>query len=149
VIASASSARSRLRNTSGLWRTVLACVLAVGVAGLAGCGGSSKPKYCTARSDLQTSIKGLTSLSATSGVSGLQAQVTKIENDITTLVNSAKSDFPTETAAMKSSLDTLTSSVQSLGSSPSAGQIATVATNAASVVSSATAFINASSAKCK
>ena len=89
----------------------LSAVAAVVVIALAGCG-SSKPGYCADRTNLENSIKGLTSLSVSSGLSGLEAQLTKIETDATTLVNSAKSDFPTETSAVKSSVDSLSSAVK-------------------------------------
>ena len=114
---------------------------------LSGCG-SSKPAYCTARSNLTNSIKGLTGLSVSSGVSGLQAQVKKIQTDATSLVNSAKGDFPSETAAITSSVDGLSTAVKSLPSNPSPGQIAAIVPAAASVVNSVTSFTSATSSKC-
>jgi hypothetical protein len=115
---------------------------------LAGCGSSSKPAYCSDRTDLQNSVKDLPSTTSSSGLSGLKSQVTTIKSDATSLVNSAKSDFPTETAAVKSSVDTLSSAVKALPSSPSSTQIAAVATDAASVVSSVKSFGDASKSKC-
>jgi len=114
---------------------------------LAGCS-SSKPAYCTDRTNLQNSIKGLTSLTLSSGVSGLKTQVSQIQSDATTVVNSAKSDFPTETSAITSSVNALKSSVAALSASPSAAQIATVTKDAASVVSSVKNFVDASNSKC-
>jgi len=110
---------------------------------LAGCG-SSKPAYCTDRTNLENSVKGLTS----NGVSGLKSQLKQIQSDATTLVNSAKDDFPSETSAITSSVSTLKSSVAALPSSPSAAQIATVTKDAASVVSSVKSFTDASNSKC-
>ncbi len=126
---------------------VFACIAAVGLLALAGCG-SSKPSYCSDRTNLENSVKGLTSLNTSSGVSGLQAQLKKIQSDATALVNSAKSDFPNETSAIKSSVDSLASAVKALPSNPSAGQIATLAGDATGVVNSATSFFNASKSKC-
>jgi hypothetical protein len=114
---------------------------------LAACG-SSKPAYCSARSDLQNSIKGLTSLNVSSGVSGLKAQLSKIQTNATTLVNQAKSDFPSETSAISSSVSKLETAVKSLSSSPSAGQIASVASAATGVVSSVETFYNSTKSKC-
>jgi hypothetical protein len=125
----------------------LSAVAAIVVIALAGCG-SSKPGYCTDRTNLENSIKGLTSLNVSSGVSGLEAQLNKIETDATTLVNSAKSDFPTETSAVKSSIDSLSSAVKGLTSSPSAAQIAAIAADAGNVASSVKSFTDASSSKC-
>jgi hypothetical protein len=122
-------------------------VAVVAVIALAGCG-SSKPAYCSDRTNLENSVKGLASLSFTSGVSGLQSQLTKIKSDATTLVGAAKSDFPSQTSAVKSSVDALNSAIKALTSSPSAGQIATLAADAVSVVSSVKSFSDASSSKC-
>jgi hypothetical protein len=113
---------------------------------LAGCG-SGTPAYCTDRTNLQNSITGLTNLTA-SGISGLKSQLKQIQTDATTLVSSAKSDFPSETSAISSSVNALKNSVTALPSSPSAAQIATVTRDAASVVSLVKSFTDASSAKC-
>jgi hypothetical protein len=135
--------RSRVRRAGGWVRIPLAFTAAVAVVALAGCS-SSKPGYCTDRTNLQNSVKGLTS----AGISGLKTQVKQIESDASTLVNSAKSDFPTETGAITSSVDALKNSLATLASSPSAAQIATVTQNAASVVSSVKSFVDASDSKC-
>ena len=119
--------------------------VAVAVVVLSGCG-SSKPAYCTSRTNLSASIKGLTSPEG--GLSGLQAQLKEIETDATSVVNSAKGDFPNETAAIKSSVDGLSSAVKSLGSNPAATQIAAIAPAAANVVNSVKSFTNATSSKC-
>ena len=128
-------------------RRSIAAGAAIGLVVLTGCG-SSKPAYCTARSNLSKSIKGLTSLSVSSGVSGLQSQVQKIQTAATSVVNSAKGDFPNETSAIKSSVDALSTAVKSLPSNPSAGQIASIVPSAAKVVSSVTSFTSATSSKC-
>jgi|SRR5580704_14253380 hypothetical protein len=128
-------------------RRSIAAGAAIGLVVLTGCG-SSKPAYCTARSNLSTSIKGLTSLSVSSGVSGLQSQVQKIQTAATSVVNSAKGDFPNETSAIKSSVDALSTAVKALPSNPSAGQIASIVPSAANVVSSVTSFTSATSSKC-
>jgi hypothetical protein len=135
--------RARTRASS------LALVTAAGVVALAACSsGSSQPGYCSDRTNLENSIKGLTSLNASSGVSGLKTQLSKIQTDATSLVNSAKGDFPSQTSAITSSLDALKTSVTTLSASPSAAQIATVTKDAGKLVSSVTSFMNASSSKC-
>ncbi len=116
------------------------------VVTLVGC--SSKPAYCADRTNLENSVKGLTSLTASSGVSALKSQVAKIQSDATTLVNSAKGDFPSQTSAITTSVDALKSSVAGLSSSPSAGQIATVTKDASSVVSSVNSFTDATNSSC-
>ena len=123
---------------------VLAAATAIAV--LAGCS-SGKPAYCTDRTNLQNSVKGLTNLSG-SGISGLKSQIGQIQSDATALVNSAKSDFPDETSAITSSVGALKNSVAALPSSPSAAQVASVTKDASSVVSSVKSFTDASSSKC-
>ena len=113
----------------------------------AGCG-SSKPAYCSDRTNLENSVKNLPSVASSSGISGLATQVTTIKNDATSLVSSAKSDFPTETSAVKTSVDTLASAVKALPSSPSASQIAAIALDAGNVVSSVKSFVDTSKSKC-
>jgi hypothetical protein len=130
-------------------RPLLAIVILLVVVGLlAGCGGSSKPAYCSKRTDLENSIKDLSNLNVSGGLSGLQSQLQKIESSANALVSSAKSDFPTETSAIKTSIDSLTQSVKTVTSTPSAAQIATVASDASSVVNAVKSFADATSSKC-
>lgn len=143
----ARSGRSRIRQGMAWAQVLVACVAAAGVVTLAGCS-SGKPAYCADRTSLQTSIKGLTSLNVSSGVSGLKSQIAAIQSDATALVSSAKSDFPDQTSAITSSVDALKSSVAGLSSNPSVTQIATVSRDAASVVSAVKNFTDATSSKC-
>lgn len=147
---SARRGRSRARAGTPWTRLLLAFVIAAGVVAVVGCSSSSssQPAYCTARANLENSIKGLTGLNASSGVSGLKSQVAKIETDATALVNAAKSDFPSQTSAITSSVDALKSSVTTLSSSPSAAAIATVTRDASNVVSSVRSFMDATSSQC-
>jgi hypothetical protein len=152
-VSSRSDERMR-RQTSreGRWPTWLrvsaVMFVAVALVALTGCGGSSKPAYCSDRSDLENSVKGLKSAASSGDIGGLKSQVTKIQGDATSLVSSAKSDFPTQTSAVKSSVDALQSAVTALPASPSATQIAAIATSATSVVSSVKSFSDASKSKC-
>jgi hypothetical protein len=132
---------------SSTFRKSLGCLAAVGLLALAGCG-SSKPAYCTDRTNLENSIKGLTSLSPSNGLSGLQSQLKKIQTNATALANSAKGDFPNESSAVESSVNTLASTVKSLSGTPSGSQIAKVATDASSVVSAVKSFTSATASKC-
>ena len=128
-------------------RTAVAAVAAGTLIALAGCG-SSKPAYCSDRTNLENSVKNLPSVTSSSGVSGLKSQLTTIESDATAVVNSAKSDFPSQTSAVKTSVDALQSAVKALPSSPSASQIAAIGLDAKAVVSSVKSFSDASSSKC-
>jgi hypothetical protein len=121
---------------------------AAGLVAIAGCGGSSKPAYCSDRSNLQSSIKGLTDLNASSGISGLKTQLATIQRDATKVVDSAKSDFPSQTSAIKSSVASLQQAVNALPANPSSSQLVPVATAAAGVVTSVKSFTDATSSNC-
>jgi hypothetical protein len=138
----AENARGRV---SRAWASVPLTIIAI--IALAGCG-SSKPSYCSTRTNLENTVKSLPSSVSSSGISSLKTQVKTIENQATTLVNQAKSDFPTQTSAVKSSVDTLATAVKALPSSPSASQIAAVGLDASNVVSSVKSFSDASKSKC-
>lgn len=129
-------------------RALAVCVAVLALVAVTGCGGSSKPAYCTSRSNLENSVKGLTDLNVSSGLSGLQAQLTKIQSDANAVVNSAKGDFPNETSAIKSSVNALADTIKAFPSSPSAGEIATLARQAAGAVTAVQNFINSTSSKC-
>jgi hypothetical protein len=139
--------RSRGRHGGSWLRIVLAGAIAIGIVALASCS-SSKPAYCTDRSNLQSAVNGLTSLTASSGASAWKSQVQMVQSAATTLVNSAKSDFPSQTSAITSSVNALKSSVATLSSSPSAAAIATVTKDASNVKSSVNSFTNATSSQC-
>ena len=137
---------ARLGSTRA--RGLLVLVAAIAIVAFAGCSSSSKPAYCTDRTSLENSIKGLTDVNGSSGVSTLKSKISEIESDAAAVVSSAKGDFPSQTSAITSSVDTLKSSVAALPSSPSAAQIAGVTKDAASVVSSVKSFHDASNSKC-
>ena len=139
--------RSRDRAVRAWMRVPVAMVTVVALVALAGCG-SSKPAYCSDRTNLNNAVKNLPSVASSSGISGLASQVTTIKNDATSLVSAAKSDFPTETSAVKTSVDTLQSAVKALPSSPSSSQIAAIALDAGNVVSSVKSFVDTSKSKC-
>jgi hypothetical protein len=143
----ARSGRSPARHGAGRVRVLLAAVIAIGVVGLAGCS-SSKPAYCTDRTNLENSVKGLTSLNFSGGISAIKSQVSMIQSKATALVNSAKSDFPSQTSAITSSVDALKSSVATLSSDLSAANIAAAAKDAASVANSVKSFTDATSSQC-
>jgi hypothetical protein len=135
----------------GSKRAFAACLAVSGVVAITGCGGSGgsgKPSYCTNRANLESSIKGLTNIDPANALSSLQSQVAKIKSDANALVSAAKSDFPNETSAISSSVDSLSTTIKSLSSSPSAGDIATLAKQASSTVSAVQSFYDATKSKC-
>ncbi len=145
--AASSNRDGQQRRGRILARVPVACIASVALIAVAGCG-SSKPAYCSSRTNLENSIKGLTSLNLSSGVSGLEAQANRIESDANSLVSAAKSDFPSETSALKTSVDGLANSLKGLPSSPSAAQIAAVGASASSLVNSVKGFVDTTKSKC-
>ena len=129
-------------------RTAVATVAAGALIALAGCGGSSKPAYCSDRTNLETSIKSLPSVTSSSGVSGLKSQINTIVSDANSVVSSAKSDFPSQTSAVKTSVAALQTAVKAVPASPSASQIAVIGLDAKNVVTSVQSFTNASKSAC-
>ena len=115
---------------------------------LTACGGSDKPGYCADRSQLQSSIKDLTNLTPSEGLSGLKTQLTTIQSDANALVASARSDFPDETSAIQTSVSKLAGDVRALPSNPSTAQIGALAADASSVVSAVSSFMDATKSAC-
>jgi len=114
-------------------------------AGLAagGCG-SSKPGYCSAQTNLKNDVEGLTKVSS---LSGLQSQLQKVQASASSLVSSAKSDFPTQADAVKSSVSALVTTLKEAPSNPSAARQKAPAEIHA-VVTSVNEFANATKSKC-
>lgn len=129
-------------------RPVVAALAAGALVAAAGCGGSDKPAYCSDRSQLESSIKDLTNIDPSQGLGGLQTKLTTIQSDANALVASARSDFPSETSAIRSSVSALATDIRALPSSPSAAQVASLASNASAVVSAVSGFVDATKSQC-
>ena len=131
-----------------LWRTMFA-LAAAAVLMAAGCGGSSKPAYCSDVSDLQQSVNDLKGVKLESGaLSTLQTDVKTVQTNADAVVSSAKKDFPSETSALKSSVSSLSTAVNQLPASPTAEQLAALAPMIASVVTAAKGLESATSSAC-
>jgi hypothetical protein len=126
-------------------RRSLAVSLLVAALAIAGCG-SSKPSYC----DHLTKLKGsISNLSVSGGIGSLKTQLNGIASEAKTLVSSAKSDFPTETSAIKSSISKLQTDIAGIASSPTPAQLAAAASDAKGVVTSVNGFSSATKSKCQ
>ena len=131
-------------------RPVFVVPIAAAVA-LGGCGGgSSKPGYCSDRSKLEQSVKDLGNVKVLQGggVDKLRSQLKTIETNAQTLVSSAKSDFPSETNAISTSVNSFKTELKKLPSSPSAQQVAAAGVSGKAVVTSVQDFLKASDSKC-
>ena len=78
----------------------------------------------------------------------MKALLTKVQTDAKTLVSQAKSDFPSQTSAIKSSVDAFASALKALPANPSANRIATLAPSAQFAVGWIQSFVNATNSKC-
>ncbi len=136
-------------HVRSIWIPASIAVIAVfALVAASGCGGSSKPAYCSDVSSLQDSVNGLQGSVSSGGVSGLQSQLKTVQSDAKSVVNSAKSDFPDQTSAIKSSVDTLSSAIDTLPANPTASQIAVVAADTTNVAKSVKSFSDATDSKC-
>jgi hypothetical protein len=120
------------------------------VAVLAGCGGSSKPSYCSQTSALKKSVKDLGSVNVLQGgTSGLSSALQTVETNAQKVVSSAKSDFPSQTDAVNSAISALKETAQSLAASPAQpALIAKLPGEISAVASSIQSFASATSSKC-
>lgn len=131
----------------GAAATVAATVLCAGA--LAACGGSSKPSYCSSVSNLEASVKALPSTNiVATGLNGLKSAVGKVHSDAQTAINDAKSDFPNETSALKSAIDSLSTTVKQAASSPTPATIAQIPSQVSAVVTAVNDFQSATKSKC-
>jgi hypothetical protein len=135
----------------GRRRSVASATVAVAVAAaLAGCGGSSKPAYCTNVDNLKASIKALPSTNVVqNGVSALESAVNKVKTDTEAVVNSAKTEFSSQTTALKGSVQTLSTTVKQAVNSPSVSSLAQIPAQVSAVVTDAKNLESAVSSKCK
>lgn len=120
------------------------------VAALCACGGSSKPSYCEQNANLKKSVQDLSNLNVVQGgTNALTSALSSVQSNASKVVDSAKGDFPNETAAITNSIDALKKSAQSLASSPAQpGVIAQVPGQVSAVVNSIQDFSSATSSKC-
>ena len=140
---------SRNRRSPGPVHVCVLIALSIGVGILAGCGGSGKPAYCSSVSDLKSSVKELPNTNVVqNGVSALEAAVTKVRTNATAAANDAKGDFPSETGAMKTSVNELSTTVKQVVSSPTPETLARVPGEVSAVVNSVNSFTSATSSKC-
>ena len=131
-----------------LWWTMFALAAATALMA-AGCGGSSKPAYCSNVSDLEQSVDDLKGVTLESGaLPTLQTDVKTVQSNADAVVSSAKQDFPSETSALKSSVSSLSTAVTQLPASPTATQLAQLAPMVSSVVTAAKDLESATSSAC-
>lgn len=128
---------------------VLAAVMTTVAIAIAACGGSSKPAFCSSLTTLKTSVQALpTSDVIKNGTSALKSAADTVVKDAHQVVDSAKSDFPDETAAITSSVDALQTTVKDIQGGVTPALVAQAVGNAASVSTAVKNFSSSASSKC-
>ena len=117
---------------------------------LSGCG-SSKPAYCDPVSKVENAVKSLPSAQdvKTNGLGTLTSALSTLKQNVTTAVDQAKSDFSTQTIALKNSVDALSSTAKQLTSSLSAQTLAQLPAELSAVSTAAKNLQSAVSSKCR
>ena len=130
------------------WLLIPAAVLVL--SGLAAGCSSSKPAYCTDAANLKTSVSSLGSVNVVkNGLSSLQTALSSVQTSAATFATDAKSAFPSQTAALNTSLSGLATTITSAkGQSPVTAATAVVPA-VTQVKNSASALQSAVSGKCQ
>ncbi len=142
-------------------------MLVIGAAALAGCGSSSspsgggttsnptggtsaKPAYCTAVGNLESSIRALPSTDVVKeGTSALESAVARVKQNAQTVVEAAKSEFPSQTSALKSSADALASTVEQIVHAPTTALISQLPGQVSAVATAAKNLESATASRCR
>ncbi|MGZ4168016.1 MAG: hypothetical protein ACXVR1_02305 [Solirubrobacteraceae bacterium] len=125
--------------------TATAVVLAI----LAGCGSSSKPSYCSSLTNLEQSVKAVPTTDVIkNGTSALKANVDKVVTNAHAVVDSAKKDFPNETGAITTAVDSLKTTASELQKNATPALVVQAAGNVASLGTAVKNFSSSASSKC-
>ena len=140
--------RATYRPATRRWLLLPAAALVL--SGLtAGCS-SSKPAYCTAASQLKTSVHDLGNVTVdVHDLSSVNTAVSKVSSDARTFASEAKSAYPSQTTALKSSLSGLDTAIKSAMGQPSLTTVAAVVSSITQVKTSAGNLQSAAAGKCQ
>ena len=134
----------------GMRRWLLLTAAALILCGLAAGCSSSKPAYCTAASQLKTSVQNLKNVDvAKNGLGSLQTALSSVKTDVTTLASEAQSAFGPQITTLQNSLSSLDTAINSAKGEPSLTAAGTIASSFTQVKSSASDLVNAAEGKCQ
>ncbi len=140
--------RATYRPGTRRWLLIAAAVLVL--SGLAAGCSSSKPAYCTAASQLKTSVHNLGNVNvAQNGLSSLQTALGKVQTSAKTFATDAKSAYPSQTTALKNSLSSLENAIKSAKGQPPLTAAAAVVPALTQVKTSASNLQSAVKGKCQ
>ncbi len=139
------------RPGSRRWLLLPAAVLVLsGLAAGCSSSGSSKPAYCTAASQLKTSVHNLGNITINiHDLTSVNTAVSKVSNDAKTFASEAKSAYPSQTSALRNSLSGLQTAITSAQRQPSLTTVAAVVSSIAQVKTSASNLQSAAAGKCQ
>lgn len=118
--------------------------LLVGVAALAACGSdddeSAQDRYCAAGDDLESSVTALTQIDLIAeGTNGLDDALGAVEDDVSTLADTASEAASDEVSALEESVQDLGSALEGLAGEITSDNVSVVATAVESLATSAQA----------
>jgi outer membrane murein-binding lipoprotein Lpp len=130
------------------WGLVLAAVLVLATLA-AGCS-SSKPAYCTDADQLKTSVQDLGNVTVNvHDLSSVNTAVSKVQADAKKFARDAKSAYPSQTTALKTSLSSLQTAVKSAMAQPSVTTVAAVVPSISQVKTAASNLQTAVKGACQ
>lgn len=119
-----------------------ACTL-LGVVALGGCGDdekSAQERYCEAGNEVESSVTALTNLDLIAeGTNGLEAAINDVQEDVSTLVDTASEAAADESAALEQSIESLQSAIEGLAGEISSDNVSALTTAIDDVSTSAQA----------
>ena len=135
---------NHLRSRAVLALPALVLVLATG------CGGSSsKPSVCDERDAVKTSVNDLLAVNPVSdGLNAVKTKLDAVNTSVKNLAGAAGDQYKPQITALQTSLKTLTSQVDALGSSPSASGLAAIPASAQQVATDFKSLTDAISSAC-
>jgi hypothetical protein len=134
----------------GLRRWALLPAAALVLSGLAAGCSSSKPAYCTDADQLKTSVQDLGNVNINvHDLSSVNTAVSKVQADATTFASDAKSAYPSQTTALKTSLSSLETAVKSAMAQPSLTTVAAVVSSVTQVKTAADNLQTAAKGTCQ
>jgi hypothetical protein len=122
-------------------------LLSLSVLVAAGCG-AAKPEYCSKADDLQGALDTLKGDVSGGNVSAISADLQTAKTELDAVARSAKSDFPTETRAVRSSVSSLASAIKALPSSPSSSDLVRLAGEVVAVKTAVDNFKTVTGSEC-
>jgi hypothetical protein len=134
----------------GLRRWALVPAAALVLSGLAAGCSSSKPAYCADADQLKTSVQDLGNVNINvHDLSSVDTAVSKVQADAEKFAADAKSAYPSQTTALKTSLSSLETAVKSAMGQPSVTTVAAVVSSVTQVKTAADTVQSAVKGTCQ